>query len=59
MADLMSSSWIAFARTGDPNIQGLPDWPDYDLENRATMVFDNRSYLQNDPYEKIRRILVQ
>ena len=58
MAELMSSSWIAFARTGDPNTEGLPTWADYDLANRATMVFDSKSYVQNDPYEKIRGILI-
>ena len=58
IAELMSSSWIAFARTGDPNTEGLPTWADYDLENRSTMVFDSKSCVQNDPYEKIRRILI-
>ena len=58
MADIMSSSWIAFARTGNPNIEELPKWAAYDLENRSTMVFDSKSYVQNDPYEEIRKILI-
>ncbi len=59
MADIMSAVWVAFARTGNPGISELPKWPEYDLENRATMIFDTESYLQKDPYEKIRRILVE
>jgi para-nitrobenzyl esterase len=59
MADLMSAAWIAFARTGNPNTDGLPVWPAYDLENRTTMVFNIDSHIQKDPYENIRRILMR
>lgn len=55
MADLMSASAIAFARTGDPNARGLPRWPQYDLNKRATMMFDLPPRIQNDPRGDERR----
>jgi len=59
MADLMSSVWVAFARTGNPNTKGLPEWPAYTAENRSTMVFDTESHVVEKPYESIRHILVK
>ena len=40
LSDLMSSAWISFIRTGDPNVSGLPAWEPYTAENGNTMVFD-------------------
>lgn len=42
LADKMSQSWIQFARTGNPNHKGLPQWPAYNSTNTATMHFDNK-----------------
>ena len=42
LADKMSQAWINFARTGDPNAEGLPQWPAYNPEEGAMMIFDNR-----------------
>lgn len=25
--------WVQFASTGDPNVEGLPNWPEYDATN--------------------------
>ncbi len=36
----MSTAWVNFARTGNPNHDDLPDWPAYKAESRATMYFD-------------------
>ncbi len=49
MADAMSEAWLAFARTGDPNHPGLPQWPAYSAEDRATMIFDVPSRVEVDP----------
>ncbi len=41
LADVMSGAWINFARTGNPNASGLPEWPAYTPKNGALMFFDN------------------
>ncbi|MCY7007900.1 carboxylesterase family protein [Fusobacterium simiae] len=43
MADKMSQAWINFARTGNPNVKGQPNWQPYTRENGNTMIFDNNS----------------
>jgi para-nitrobenzyl esterase len=55
----MSAAWIAFARSGNPNTEALPQWPAYNVKNRATMIFDINSRVQNDPYSEVRRILLE
>lgn len=49
LRDAMQDAWIAFARTGDPNQKGLPTWPRYDREHRATMTFNETCTVVDDP----------
>jgi para-nitrobenzyl esterase len=49
MADVMSESWLAFARSGDPNHAAIPAWPAYDSRRRATMIFDLEPRVVDDP----------
>ena len=53
----MSSSWIAFARTGNPNNPAVPNWPAYDTRHRAAMVFNVEAHVVNDPLARVRSIL--
>jgi para-nitrobenzyl esterase len=38
-SDAMMSYWVNFARTGNPNGEGLPAWPAYKLGNEQVMLF--------------------
>ncbi len=52
MADLsraVRAAWIAFAHTGSPRDDALPDWPQYDAASRATMCFGARIGVAGDP----------
>jgi para-nitrobenzyl esterase len=44
----MSTAWVSFARTGNPNHGGLPNWPAYTLDTRQTMYFDVPCSVRND-----------
>jgi para-nitrobenzyl esterase len=49
LADAMHAAWIAFARTGSPAHAGIPPWPAYGHDSRATMYFGASAHLENDP----------
>jgi para-nitrobenzyl esterase len=49
LADKVSGAWLAFARSGNPSVSGLPPWTAFNSRDRATMVFDNDSRVVNDP----------
>lgn len=49
LADKVSDTWLAFAKTGDPNNSKIPRWPKFDPQNWPTMVFNNSIEAKNDP----------
>ena len=53
-ADQLSSSWVAFAKTGNPNNPRIPPWPVFEAAARATMIFGTPTQLENDPRGEIR-----
>ncbi len=56
LADLMQASWAAFIRSGNPAIPGLPEWPRYDLERRATLIWNEVPSLAEDPQGALRAL---
>lgn len=52
----MSQAWIAFAHSADPAHEALPDWPRYDLQRRATMIFGPNTGVVDDPDAAERRL---
>jgi para-nitrobenzyl esterase len=57
LAAQVSQAWISFARTGDPNHGGLPQWTSFIPEQCPTMVFDVPCVVRNDPDGAARRIV--
>ncbi len=54
LADKMSGAWAAFARSGNPNHKGIPNWQPFNETQRATMIFNNECRAVNDPYHEER-----
>ena len=59
MTEIVSETYIAFARTGNPNNSHAPQWPAFDLSKRATMIFDLPSRIEDDPRSRERLYLGQ
>ncbi|OTB03037.1 hypothetical protein M426DRAFT_61060 [Hypoxylon sp. CI-4A] len=55
LSDQVSSQWLRFARTGDPNGEGLPHWPRYnEAAEGLNLVLQTEaqggSYVEEDTY---------
>ena len=38
ISDLMSDYWVQFATTGNPNREGLPQWPTYNADTQEHQI---------------------
>jgi para-nitrobenzyl esterase len=54
LAAAMSATWAQFARIGKPDNAAIPAWPAYTPAERATMVFDTRCRVVDDPGREAR-----
>lgn len=52
----MQDAWIAFAKTGNPSQPGIPSWPAYTENNRATLVFSEDTTVVDDPLGWVREL---
>jgi len=59
LSSAMGEAWASFARTGKPGHRGLPDWPAYTTEKRATMIFNSPCAVKNDPEGECLRLVRQ
>jgi para-nitrobenzyl esterase len=59
LATAMSESLIAYAKTGDPNHAGLPQWPPYDLTHRPTMIWNTPPLVIDNPRGNERELASQ
>lgn len=49
LSDTMIAFWTNFAKTGNPNGEGLPYWPKYDENGKTVMHFRNGTELTGRP----------
>jgi para-nitrobenzyl esterase len=59
LAARVSDAWINFARKGDPNHSGLPQWPVFSADNGPVMVFDKTCAVKSDPDRELRQLVTQ
>ena len=54
LSTYMQRSWVAFARTGCPAHDDLPEWPAYTPERRSTVTLGTKCDQRDDPHERAR-----
>ncbi len=57
LSEKMSDALLQFMHTGNPNAEGLPQWPAYTTENGETMVLNDVCEVKNDPDGEGRKML--
>lgn len=48
LEDEMAGAWAAFAHTGNPNHEGMAEWPKFESDTRYTMVFNENTAARAD-----------
>lgn len=56
---LMSGAFVSFAKTGDPNVDGLPRWDRCGEGKMVTMVFDDECYTKVNMQDTLLPLLRQ
>ncbi len=42
LADVMSDYWVHFISSGNPNAEGLPEWPKYKANSKEIMFLGDQ-----------------
>ena len=48
VSEAMMAMWTQFAKTGDPNVEGLPTWPAYDAARDEYLYFADPLEVRSD-----------
>jgi para-nitrobenzyl esterase len=57
VSDLVSGYWVNFARTGDPNGEGLPEWSPFTAGDAKAMVLDASPSMEPVPHRERLEVL--
>lgn len=57
LSETMASYWVNFAKTGDPNSSGLPNWPEFNNKAPEIMVFRDGATVGDVPDAKALEVL--
>ena len=57
LADVMAQSWANFARTGNPNVEGMPEWHPYTAQNGECFIFGPECGIRNNPDRALEEII--
>ncbi len=55
LSEKMMNTWISFARSGNPNHPGIPQWPPYKMKNRSTMLMGHEFTVEDSIFEQERK----
>ena len=58
LGEILSSAWINFARTDNPNGADVPEWPEYTTKKKATMIFDTNCQVKYDFDAHLRNVVL-
>ncbi|GGD88808.1 carboxylesterase/lipase family protein [Paenibacillus nasutitermitis] len=56
ISKVMARAWAAFVRTGSPSTEELV-WPEFTLEEKKVMVFDDVCRVEADPLKEMREVI--
>jgi para-nitrobenzyl esterase len=54
LCENMMDAWLSFAHSGNPNHNGIPNWPTYNKKDRATLIFGKEIKVAKALYDKER-----